>query len=712
MKRIHALTVLLLCGLMVLAVSPVWGKKKATDLTYPPLHEIEIPDVDTVTLGNGMIIYLLEDHTLPRVNFAVTIRRCGSYLEPASKIGLAQMTGAVMRTGGTATKTGDEIDEELEAIGAYVETYIDVISGGAGAGGLSEYAETIVSIMADVLRHPVFSDDKIDLARTGQKTDISRRNDDPMTMCIREYKKLIYGPDSPYARHTEYATIDAVTRDDMIAFHKTLVQPNNIQLAALGDFNTDDMVALLTKYFGDWPRGTVDIPPPPDYEYTFRPTVNYAEKSDVNQSNILIGHIGGKMGDPDYPATIVMNSVLGGSFGSRLTNTVRTRLGLAYAAEGGYIFNYAFPGFFYAFAATKSESTVKAIRAMIDQIRNMQVDPPTEDEMRKAKDGWLNSFVFNFDSKGEIIGRIMTYDYYGMPRDYLQQLKEAVENITPEDVIEVANRKLNPDNLQILVVGKAEGFDEPLSVFGSVSEVDLTIPGPAVEEFAASPEELESGRVLLGKAAAACGGIDNFKNVRSVSSNAKLTINTPQGAISMDMTSIDIPPDKSAQIISTPMGEQTLVFDGTMGWKKIGGQPQPMPSTQLAEMRKSLERNMVLLFSQADQAGAVKVADKGREEFNGKPAIRLDFLTQSGGQFTMYLDPETHLPVGRRYFGETLMGPGVIVETMDDYREFGGIMIPMKSVEEAGGMIVEVETVTINVNGEYDASVFEKPEGI
>jgi hypothetical protein len=418
------------------------------------------------------------------------------------------------------------------------------------------------------------------------------------------------------------------------------------------------------------------------------------------------------MGDPDYPATIVMNAVLGESFGSRLTDNVRTKLGLAYSAFGTYAFNYGYPGWFYAYAATKSESTVKAVREMINQIKSMQTIPPTPEEMKRAKDGWLNSFVFNFDTKGEILGRMMTYDYFGMPRDYLQQLKDAVEKVTPQDIIEVAKRKLNPENLQILAVGKGAEFDEPLSVFGQVNTIDITIPAPPTEKFAATPEELLAGRNLLSKAAEACGGAANFKQVKSITTEAALTINTPQGAMNMSMTGIQVMPDKSAQIIKTPMGDQTIVFDGTAGWVKAAGQAQALPASQIDDLKKGFARDNVWLFSNLDQPGLFMVADKGEEQFNGKPAKRLDIVTAAGAQFTMFVDPTTYLPAGMRYMGETMTGPGEIIEITTDYMKYGNIMMATKKTQEAGGMSFESELTKVDVNGTIDDTIFEKPEGI
>lgn len=709
MKYIRIVAVLFLCAFVASAV-PAWGQK-VKDIKYPALNPFEIPKPDKVTLDNGMTLYFLEDHTLPRLSLSIRINKCGSYLEPAAKIGLAEMTGAVMRTGGTSSMTGDQIDEALESIGAYVETYIGDVSGGASANGLSDKAEIIVKTLADVLRNPVFNEDKITLEKSNERSSISRRNDEPMSIATREFGKLLYGASSPYARTAEYATIDAITRDDMIMFHKMCVQPNNMQLAVWGDFKKDEMLALIKKYFGDWVKGQMDIPAPPKVDYAFHPSVNHAEKSDINQSTILIGHIGGVMGDPDYAATTVMNTILGETFGSRLFRNVRTKMGLAYAAGGSYTFNFDYPGGFYSYTLTKSESTVKAIRAMIEQIKSMQTVPPTLEEMKLGKDGFLNSFVFNFDTKGKIINRMMTYDYYKMPPDYLQQIKTAVEKLTPEDIMAVAKRKLNPDNLQILVVGKAADFDEPLSGLGQVNEIDITIPQPKVEQFAATDAELAKGKETLAKVVKACGGVANFKKIKSMNTDAKVTLSMPQGSMNMDISKVEVLPDKSAQTIKMPMGTQTIVYDGTSGWMSAMGKSQAMPSAQLDEEKKDIGRNSVLLFAKSDQPD-FKVADKGEADFEGKKAIRLDFLTLEGTQFSMFLDPATSLPSGLKYSGQTMAGPGEVIETYDAYKPFGGIMMATKTVQKAGGMDMTIDVVKIDVNGKYDETLFKKPDGI
>lgn len=446
-------------------------------LKYPKLRDIQVPDVERVTLPNGIRLFLLEDHELPLVHVSAVIRT-GSIYEPADKIGLAGLTGTVMRTGGTTSRTGDELDEQLEQIAATVETGIGRSSGSAGMSVLKDDVDTGLAILADVLMHPAFREDKIELAKISARTGIARRNDNPSGIASREYAKLIYGPESVYARQAEYATIENITRDDMIAFHRKYYHPNNTMMAVWGDFKTEQMVAKIKEAFKDWPRGEVETPPAPEVKYDFRSTVNVVAKEDMNQSVIRLGHLGGVMSDPDYFSLMVMNEILGSGFTSRLFKNVRSRQGLAYSVGGAYSADFDHPGIFYVGSQTKLGSTVHSINAMIDEVRRMTQEEVTDEELALAKDSFLNSFVFNFESRGQIVSRLVTYVYYGYPEDFLQKTKENVEKVTKADVLRVAKAHLRPDKVQILVVGKPGEFDQPLSTLGDVKTLDVTIPAP------------------------------------------------------------------------------------------------------------------------------------------------------------------------------------------------------------------------------------------
>ena len=688
------------------------GGQKATDkLKYPPLRSQEPPRIEKIALNNGLTLYLLEDHELPIINAAVRLG-AGEYLVREDKVGLAAIAGAVMRTGGTEKMTGDQIDSALEAIGASIEVNVSRTSGSARMNILSDYADIGLSILADILRRPVFSQDKIDLQKTSERSAIARRNDEPAGICGREFRKVIYGLKSPYAFHTEYSTIDNISREDLIAFHKQCITPENTMIAVWGDFNKDEMAAKLRKYFEEWPTGPGKVPRLPEVKYEFKPGIHYISKDNINQTSIFMGHIGGLTGDPDYFAMVVMNNILGGAFSSRLFNNVRSKLGLAYTVAGNYTSNIAYPGVYYNYCFTKSESTVKAIRSMIAEIKRMQTDPPTPEEMRLGKDGYLNSFVFNFEDKGEVITRMMEYDYFGFPSDFLYKVKDNIEKVTPADVIAVAQKRLHPDALHIVVVGKGSDFDEPLSALGKVDTIDVTIPsGAAKEEIAVTPETLARGKELFNLAVKACGGKENFKKIKAVSSKGSLSLVTPQGEFALQTTSLFSFPDKTREVIITPMGEMISVSNGKEGWTKQGSNIIPSTEEQMKEAKKESFRNTILAFKNVDDTG-YQVVFVTADKVGDKPVNIIQIGTTDGQTtFKLALDAQTGVPVAKIYFGQTMLGPGNLTEIYSDYRDISGVKIPfVVRIESDGQKVAEASLTDYQINPNIPDGSFDKPK--
>ncbi len=446
-------------------------------LTYPPLGAINLPEIEEVKLDNGMRLYLLEDKTLPLIEASVRING-GSYLESAEQIGLSSMLGELLRSGGTEKWSADELDELLEGIGASAETTSDIISGGLKLMMLSSQKELAIEVMAEILRRPRFEESRFEQAMIGFKSMISRRNDQPDDIGSREFEKLIYGPDSVYARHSEYATLKAITREDLKAFHQRVYRPENVQMAIWGDFSRKDILALVKKYFGDWEKGKEPLPEFPKVDYSFDKRAAVVDLPDAKQANAYIGHVGGRLFDEDHPHRIVMNNILGVGFGSRLFNQVRSKAGLCYQVYGVYTANLSYPGMFYNYVATKNETAGKAVRMIMDEIKRFQKEPPTAEELKAAKDRYLNSFVFNFDEKQKVIERLVYYDFFNLPRDFLNKQKEMVEATTAENVLAAANKYLKPDSMRILVVGNQKAFDEPLEKLenGKPELLDVTIP--------------------------------------------------------------------------------------------------------------------------------------------------------------------------------------------------------------------------------------------
>ena len=386
------------------------------------------PEPERVVLDNGLVVYLLEDHELPLVTITATIRT-GGWLDPADKVGLAGIAGAVMRTGGTKHLSAAALDEELEQMAAMISTGIGTESGSAMLDVLAKDLPRGVRLFADALMTPAFDPARVELAKLQTIEGIRRRQDQPQSIAGREFSKLLYGPDHPYARESTVASVSKITRDDLIAFHAKTIHPNGIILGVTGDFDKTAMLALLKETFGSWTQGTVpQIAFPSANEDGARAdqkVVRFVGKG-TSQTHLRVGHLSIKEDDPDYPALVVLNDILGGSsFRSRLFNDIRTKRGLAYSVGSSLRVGVYERGVWAMRAETKVESTQEAIGRLAANMERLREEPVTDEELAEAKDAFVNSFVFSYASASAIIGRLIGLEYDGLPKDFLQQIGRA-----------------------------------------------------------------------------------------------------------------------------------------------------------------------------------------------------------------------------------------------------------------------------------------------
>ncbi len=475
--------VIVTCLTVLLSKPPavVAAAKHYDELTFPPLPEINLPEYSRYQLDNGMTVYLMEDHELPLVGGSAFIKT-GSRFEPADQTGLASLTGEMMRSGGTQSHSADELNQLLEQKAASVETSIGGTSGGASFNALSEDLETVFGLFAEVVQEPIFAPEKLAVAKTQARGSISRRNDDPSDILSREFQKLVYGENSPYARTVEYETLSNISREDLIEFHQKYIHPQEMILGIYGDFDSEQMRLLIADLFGDWnPPMTAKNPSLPTVSQAKTGGIFFVEQPQLNQSYIQLGHLGGELNNPDYPELSVMNGVLNG-FGGRLFNNVRSRQGLAYSVYGYWGVNYDYPGVFRAGGQTRSDATVPLIQSVLSEIKKIQNQPITPEELSYAKESTLNSFIFNFASPDQTLSRLMRYEYYGYPADFIFQYRNEVEATTIADVQRVAKQYLKPDNLVTLVVGNQSNIEPPLTSLGDspkITAIDITIPEPS-----------------------------------------------------------------------------------------------------------------------------------------------------------------------------------------------------------------------------------------
>ena len=440
-------------------------------------------EVKRKVLRNGMILYLMENHELPTFEMRAIVRT-GSIYEPIEQTGLASLAGTVMRTGGTRSMTPDELNRRLEYVGARVSSWVGAESGGASLSCLSKDTDEALQIFADVLMHPGFNEEQLELEKEKRKDAIRRRNDRPGSILNREFNHLLYA-DHPYGRIQEWEQIRDLTSEDLRRFHQRYFKPNNIILGVAGDFNTKRIIKKIEKAFlpdkiwqagKSWKKGRVDSPARPKITKSYRPGVYLIEK-EITQSNVRMGHLGVKLGNPDEYAIRVMNFILGGgSFTSRMTSKVRSDEGLAYSVRSSFDTGSKDYGTFSASCQTKVGSTHRAIELMLEEIKKIQEGLVAEEELQTAKEAYINKYVFNFTDPISVLTQLMHIEYNDRPKDYLQTYLDNVRKVTREDVLRVAKRYLEPEGLTLLVVGDISKFDKPLDDFGDVTVIPLEEP--------------------------------------------------------------------------------------------------------------------------------------------------------------------------------------------------------------------------------------------
>lgn len=675
--------------------------KDYRDIKTPPLRSFTVPQPKRVVLPNGMVLLLMEDRELPIIRGTARIRG-GSRDVPAEKAGLVGIYGQAWRTGGTESRTGDQLDEFLESRAAIVETSGGDDSTSISLNVLKNDFDTVLPIFLELLRDPEFRQEKIDLAKTQANTVISRRNDESSTILAREVTKLGYGPDSPYARQTEYATIAAITRDDLLDFHRRYVHPNNIVFGIVGDFETAAMERKLRQAFASWKRGPAAAAVAPTGGTPARPGVYFIAKDDVNQSSIAMVHAGVVRNNPDYAALQVLNEVLNSE---RLFPRIRTEQGLAYSVFGVVGSDWDHPGLFRAQVGTKSETTAQAIDSLRKELTALHTLPITAEEVNRAKDSILNAHVFTMDSRQKILAQAMNLEFYGYPANWYQRYPDLVRQVSIDDVARVAKKYVQPDQVALLVVGKAADFDKPLSTYGAVTPIDITIP--EIRSTAEPAAGNAQGQALIEKVRQFAGGKAKLDAVQAVRSVQSVTRQTPQGEMQIEVDQLLVFPESVRSTMKMPMGEMTMVLTPQSAFMSMGAMGvRDIPSSQVGAMRADVKQDMLTILKFPER---YTFAVTGTEKIGDVNAQVLQ-VSIDGDSANWYVDPATGKVLRKVSQGRSPMEQGQQVTEFTEWKSFDGLMFPTATRTTANGEPVgSSQTKTIEVNPTVDPSAFERP---
>ena len=455
-------TAALALGLSVVAAGVVSAQSIArhpSDLTYE-LLDFEPPEAadHRHELSNGVVAFVVEDHELPLVSVSVTVRT-GTYLDPSDKIGLASLTGSQMRAGGTTTMSAGDFDEEAAFLAAQIGSNIGSTSGGANMNCLTKDLDTCLDLFFDMLRNPGFDEDRLALAKSQSIQQMERRNDATGSIEGREWTRLMRGEEHFSTRPRTRATVEAITRDDLLAFHRRYYHPGGFIFAVSGDVETTAILAELERRMAGWAVSDEPVPPVPAPLFTPEPGLYLVDKPDVNQGRVRIGHLGTTRDDTDRYKLLVMNDILGGGgFSARLLTRVRSDEGLAYSASSNFGVGIYYRGVFQAGFQSRSETVARATAIVLEEIERIRTEQVEEEELANSIAYFVETFSRNFSSAASTAGLFAGDEYTGRDPAYLAVYRDNIASVTAEDVLDVAQRYLDPDGLAILVVGNLEAI--------------------------------------------------------------------------------------------------------------------------------------------------------------------------------------------------------------------------------------------------------------
>ncbi len=655
-----------------------------------PAPEIKVAEPQTFQLKNGLKVFVVENHKLPRVSFTLTID--SDPIIEGKKAGYAQIAGEMLRRG-TTKRSKDELDEAIDFIGASLSTS----STGIYAASLKKHVDELLELTADILLNPAFLQQELEKIRTQTLSGLAAAKDDPDAIAANLQNVLLYGKDHPYGELTTEQTVEYITLEDCKKYYKTYFKPNISYLAIVGDITEKEAQKLVKKYFSQWKKGDVpkvqySIPQPPE-----KVQVAIVDRPNAVQSVIKILYpIALNPSSPDVIKSDLMNKILGGGFSGRLFANLRETHAYTYGAYSS-LSSDKLVGSFSANASVRNAVTDSAVTQFFVELNRIRDTKVTAIELERMQNYTTGSFARQLENPATVARFALNIERYGLPKDYYKSYLKKVAAINIDDIHAIANKYILPKNAYILAVGKADEIAEKLTGFGKLTYYDIY-----GEEYTPSkdiPTDLTAQKVIANYISA-IGGQENIEKIKDLKISMKALFG-PQEEIIIDL--IQKAPNYSLTTISVSgnaMGKE--VFDGKNITKYEMG--NKLPSNEGERKDAAVESYIVPELS-FDQTG-VDVALIGKERIEGQDAYAVSVTLPSGKQKMYYYDTKTNLKVRET---ETVQIPGgemVMVKDLLSYIEKAGVKFPSVVMIPLGPQKAKAELVNIEVNTGVGDSAF------
>lgn len=457
------------------------AKQASFDRTVVPpagkTPELHVPSWTKQTLSNGAQLVVSERHNLPLVSFNITFLGGANQYEPADKRGVGSFA-ASMLSEGTKNRTGEKLSEDLQLLGTNIGVGVGGESGSIGFLSTKDKFEPTLQILEDMLVNPTFPEDALERLKARTLVNLKQARDRTAFIASNIFSKTLYGDEHPYGRLVTEQTVQSIGRDDVVNFYKSYFQPGRAIITVVGDVRPEQVKATIERVLAPWPAGgsvpSFDYPSAPQPKQA---TIYLVDKPGAAQSSFALGIVGPPRDTPDYYAIEVMNTLLGGMFQSRLNANIREQKGYSYGVGSGFMFGKG-PGAFRTGGDIVTAKTDSALLEFMKELKGIRGERPvTDEEIATAKANLVQSLPEAFSSVSSVRGSITNLYVEGLPENYYQNYAKAIDAVTKEDVVRVANKYIDLDHLALVIVGDRKTIEGPLQKTGVAPVVVLDIDG-------------------------------------------------------------------------------------------------------------------------------------------------------------------------------------------------------------------------------------------
>jgi zinc protease len=685
MKRILTIVAVLLVCVGYAQVDRSKAPKPA------PAREIKIGEYQSFTLQNGLQVFVVENHKLPRVQFTIQLKN-DPILEK-DKTGYVELAGELLGTG-TTTKSKAQLDEEVDFIGANLNTSWT----GIFASSLSKHRERLLELVTDVLYNPAFSQSELDKLKTQKLSELAADKDDPQAIAGNVRNVLLYGKDHTYGEITTEKTVEAITLADCKGYFNTYFKPNNSYLVIVGDIDLKTAKAAAEKYFNKWTSGEVKNP---TYNKPNAPSKTYValvDRPQSVQSVISIAYpLDLKTGSQEAIKARVMNQILGVGFSARLMQNLREKHGYTYGASSSLNSDFLI-GNFNAGASVRNEVTDSSVYQFMSELNRIVSEPVTDRELAAAKAFISGQFGRSLENPQTIASFAVNTAKYNLPKDYYNNYLKYIDAVTVADVQASAKQFIKPGNAHIIVVGKGADVAEKLKKFGEVKYFDVYGQPYTPATSAAVPAGLTAEKVI-SKYLDAIGGTRNLQGVKSL----KFTANADFQGQTLVLTSMVKVPKSLTSVSFGGMEVQKVVSDGKDVLMFAQGQKVPVDEKEKELYLAAGTPAIELLYP---TLGA-KLALKGIEQVDNTDAYVVEVVLPKGTKLTDYFDTQTGLKLQSVTIQKGPQGEVAVPTKFSDYRDVKGVKLPYVIAQSMGPMVLKFVVQSVEVNGTIDDAVFK-----